>query len=103
MFLRNNPRMCQNRQGGREATSECQITLPLGLKEELDTFTERLHARWSVPLTVGQVLTLLEELGWEHDTIASVHRCLRAWLLTTDQFRRVGVGHWIPTERLALK
>jgi len=94
------PRRFQNRQGAWEATGERQIALPLGLKETLDTFTERLHARWSVPLTVGQVLALLEELGWEHENIASVHRCLRAWLLTTDQFCRVGVDYWIPTEQL---
>lgn len=99
-FYPHDPRMFQNRQGAWEATGERQITLPLGLKEDLDTFTERLHAHWSVPLTVGLVLALLEELGWEHDNIASVHRCLRAWLLTTDQFRRVGVDYWIPTERL---
>ncbi len=102
-FYPHDSRMFQNRQGAWEAKGERQIILPLGLKEDLDTFTERLHARWSGPLTVGQVLALLEELGWEHDTIASVHRCLRAWLLTTDQFRRVGVDYWIPTERLPLE
>jgi hypothetical protein len=103
MFYAHDPRMFQNRQGAWEATGERQITLPPGLKEDLDTFTKRLHARWSAPLTVGQVLALLEELGWEHDNIASIHRCLRAWLLTTDQFRRVGVDYWIPIERLPLE
>jgi hypothetical protein len=102
-FYSHDPRMFKNRQGAWEATGERQITLPPDLKEVLDTFTEHLHARWSVPLTVGQVLALLEELGWDYENIASPHRCLRAWLLTTDQFRRVGVDYWIPAERLPLE
>jgi hypothetical protein len=102
-FYPHDPRLFQNRQGAWEATGERQITLPLGLKEELDTFIDRLQARWSAlqtPLTIGQILALLEELGWEHETIASVHRCLRAWLLATTQFRRVGIDYWMPAAQL---
>jgi hypothetical protein len=74
--------------------------------EELDTFKDRLHARWlefNAPLTVGQILMVLEELGWEHHALASIHRCLRALLLTTEQFRRVGADYWIPVEQLPLE
>ncbi|HLZ56278.1 MAG TPA: hypothetical protein VKR06_04955 [Ktedonosporobacter sp.] len=102
-FYPHDTRMFLNRQGAWEATGERQITLPLGLQEELDTFKERLHASWlalQAPLTVGQVLAMLEELGWQHEGIASVHRCIRSWLLTTAQFRRVGSDYWIPVELL---
>lgn len=102
-FYPHDPRMFQNRQGAWEAAGERQITLPLGLKEELDTYKDRLHTRWSelhTPLTVGQILAILEELGWEHDDIASVHRCVRAWLLASSQFRRVGLDYWMPAEHL---
>jgi hypothetical protein len=95
--------MFLNRQGVWEASGERQITLPLGLKEELDAFTDQLYARWvelNAPLTIGQVLTILEELGWRHDNLASVNRCIRAWLLSTEQFRRVGEDYWIPAELL---
>lgn len=40
-----------------ETSGERQITLTLGLKEELDVFKDRLHERWlelNTPLTVGQ-------------------------------------------------
>ncbi len=102
-FYPHDPRMFLNRQGAWEATGERQITLPLGLKEALDGFKDRLHARWlelNTPLTVGQVLTQLEELGWRAEGLTSVHRCIRAWLLTTEQFRRVGEDYWIPRELL---
>jgi hypothetical protein len=102
-FYPHDPRMFLNRQGAWEASGERQITLPLGLKEELDAFTDQLHARWvelNAPLTIGQVLTIVEELGWRHDNLASVNRCIRAWLLSTEQFRRVGEDYWIPAELL---
>jgi hypothetical protein len=102
-FYPHDPRMFQNRQGAWEATGERQITLPLSLEEELNTFKEPLHAHWSAlhaPLTVGQILAILEELGWTHDSITSVHRCIRAWLLTNQQFRRVGPDYWMLAEQL---
>jgi hypothetical protein len=102
-FYPHDPRLFLNKRGAWEANGERQITLPLGLKEELDTFKDRLHARWlefNAPLTVGQILMVLEELGWEHHALASIHRYLRAWLLTSEQFRRVGSDYWIPVEQL---
>src|SRR5258708_15730220 len=95
--------MFQNRQSAWEATGERQITLPLGVQEEMDAFKDRLYTHWTelhTPLTVGQILAIREQLGWKHDDIASVHRCVRAWLLTTSAFRRVGLDYWIPSEQL---
>jgi hypothetical protein len=102
-FYPHDPRMFLNRKGAWEASGERQITLPLGLKGELDTFIEGLHTRWielNTPLTVGQVLAILEELGWRHDGLSSINRYIRAWLLATEQFRRVGEDYWIPAELL---
>src|SRR5205085_972150 len=78
-FYPHDPRMFLNRQGAWEASGERQITLPLGLKEELDSFNDGLHTRWlemNIPLTIGQILSILEDLGWQHDTLTSVHRCI---------------------------
>ncbi len=99
-FYPHDPRMFQNRLGAWEASGERQITLPLGLKEELDRFKECLHARWTEPFTKDQVLAMLEELGWNHDGITSVELCVRAWLLTCEEFRRVGTELWVPVELL---
>jgi hypothetical protein len=98
-FYPHDPRLFQNRQGTWEATGERPITLPLGLKEDLDAFKKNLLARWSTqptPLTTGQILTHLEDLDWTPDNLTSVHRYIRAWLLATEQFRRVGPDYWLP-------
>ncbi len=99
-FYPHDPRLFLNRQGAWEASGERQVTLSPDLKNALDGYKDRLNARWlelNIPLTIGQILSLLEEMGWRHDELSSVHRYLRAWLLTNEHVRRVGEDYWIPT------
>ncbi|GCE12488.1 hypothetical protein KTT_23470 [Tengunoibacter tsumagoiensis] len=97
-FYPHDPRLFQNHRGGWEARGERQITLPLNVLEELNGYQDTLQCRWTElnrPFILRQIVQALEELGWRHEGISSVDRYVRAWLLTTERFRRVGPDYWI--------
>ncbi len=103
IFYPHDPRLFKNRQGAWEAHGERQITVPLGLKAELDALLEGLKSSWlqiGTPLTINRIIELLRNQGWKNSDRPNAARYIRSWLLATDQFQRVNQDYWIPLELL---
>jgi hypothetical protein len=67
IFYPHDPRLYKNRQGAWEAQGERQITVPLGLKAELDLLLGGLKNNWlqiGTPLTISRISEILRNLGW---------------------------------------